>query len=66
MCRAESLICDLPVVDHIMFETVYQDFESNELEWEHREVELERTIVRLEKQQEEIASAASQVSIRYI
>ena len=40
---------------------VCQDFESNELEWEHREVELERTIVRLEKQQAEIASAASQV-----
>jgi len=42
---------------------VWQDFESNELEWEHREVELERTIVRLEKQQAEIASAASQVSV---
>ena len=40
---------------------VKQDFESNELEWEHREVELERTIVRLEKQQAEIASVASQV-----
>jgi len=33
------------------------------LEWEHREVELERTIVRLEKQQAEIASVASQVSV---
>jgi len=42
---------------------VWQDFESNELEWEHREVELERTIVRLEKQQAEIASVASQVVI---
>jgi len=42
---------------------MHQDFESNELEWEHREVELERTIVRLEKQQSEIASAASQVSM---
>ena len=42
---------------------VCQDFESNELEWEHREVELERTIARLEKQQAEIASVASQVSV---
>ena len=42
---------------------VWQDFESNELEWEHREVELERTIARLEKQQAEIASVASQVSV---
>ena len=35
------------------------------MEWEHREVELERTIVRLEKQQAEIASVASQVSLAF-
>jgi len=37
-----------------------KDFESSELTWEQREVELERTILKLEKQQCDIANAASQ------
>ena len=62
---ASHFIVDCFFSRHVknVFPCVYfdQDFESNELEWEHREVELERTIVRLEKQQAEIASVASQV-----
>ena len=38
-----------------------QNFEEREMEWEHREVELERMISNLERQQAEIAGAASQV-----
>lgn len=40
-----------------------QSFEEREMEWEHREVELDRVITGLERQQAEIAGAASQVQI---
>lgn len=37
-----------------------REFESRELEWEYREVELERIIQNMERQQAEVAGAASQ------
>ena len=37
-----------------------RDFETRELEWEYREVELERIIQNIERQQAEVAGAASQ------
>ena len=37
-----------------------RDFETRELEWEYREVELERIIHNMERQQAEVAGAASQ------
>ena len=38
-----------------------QSFEARELEWDRREVELERIIESMERQQAQIAGAASQV-----
>jgi len=55
--------CELWSFSSVWSLCVCQEFESNELEWEHREVELERTITRLEKQQADIASVANQVSV---
>ena len=37
-----------------------REFDTRQLEWEHREVELERIITNIEHQQAEIAGAASQ------
>lgn len=42
---------------------VFQDCEEKQLRWEHREVELERTLQRMENQAQQIAGAASKVSI---
>ena len=38
-----------------------KNYEDRQLQWEQREVELERIIAQMEKQQAEIAGAASQV-----
>lgn len=45
-----------------LFLLLVQDFETRELEWEHREVELERIIQSMEKQQAAVAGAANLVS----